>query len=200
MIISDGAGTNYEMKVGLDHRAHVDAVTFGKSEIEVERGNGYNVNTGAITLTDATPTSVLYVKTNEDKPVIITALFYMTGVSTGGSGDQIITVYKNPTAGSIITNAVDAEMPAVNRNFGSSKTFDGNVYKGATADNDFTDGDKVIESLLNASSKRTVLAVGDIVMPKGSSLGISITPPAGNTSMQVEFAISMFIDSLSEEK
>lgn len=200
MKIDDATGTGYQAKVDALHRLHVDSVTFGRSELEVELGNGYNANTGLINLTDATATSVMYLLNNEDAPIVITSLFYMLGYSAGGSAtDEIlISVYKNPTAGTIITDAINAEMPAVNRNFGSSKVFEGSVYKGDTADNNFTDGDKIVESLLPNSAQRTVLNVGDIVVPKGSSIGVSITPPSGNTDLNVEIALSFFVDTLAE--
>ena len=194
MKIDSGTGNGKSVKIDDQNRMYVDAITFNRAEEEVERGNGYNINTGVINLTSANKSAVLYMKNNEDYPLVITALFYMWGTSTGGTGDVLVTMLRNPSAGTIISNAVAAEMAGVNRNFGSNKSLSADIYKGAEG-NTFTNGDKIIESLLDQGARRTVLTVGDVVIPKGSSLGIDITPATGNTSLDVEFAFSCFIDT-----
>lgn len=197
-IIQDGAGKGYSAKVDSSQRLHVDSVTFGRSEIEVELGNGYNINTGVLNLTTAGKSAVLYFKNNEVDPIVITNLFYLIGNSTGGSGDVLITVLRNPTTGTIVSDATNAEMAGVNRNFGSSQTLSANIYKGGEGKT-FTNGDKIIETILNQSPRREILSVGDIVLPQGTSIGFDITPAAGNTSLDVEFAMSVFLDTLAEE-
>jgi hypothetical protein len=198
MIIQDGSGKGFSGKVDSSLRLHVDSVTFGRSEIEVELGNGYNINTGVINLTTANKSAVLYFKNNESDPIVVTSLFYMMGNSTSGSGDVLISLLRNPTTGTIISNATNAEMAGINRNFGSSKTLSANIYKGAEG-NTFANGDKIIETILNQAPKREVLAVGDIVLTKGTSIGLEITPASGNTSLNVEFAMSLFLDTLAED-
>ena len=194
MKIDSGTGNGKSVKIDDQNRMYVDAITFNRAEEEVERGNGYNINTGVINLTSANKSAVLYMKNNEDYPLVIAALFYMWGTSTGGTGDVLVTMLRNPSTGTIVSNAVAAEMAGVNRNFGSNKSLSADIYKGAEG-NTFTNGDKVIESLLDQGARRTVLTVGDVVIPKGSSLGIDITPATGNTSLDVEFAFSCFIDT-----
>jgi hypothetical protein len=87
-------------------------------------------------------------------------------------------------------------MAGINRNFGSSKTLNATMYKGAEA-NTFTDGTKIVESIIN-TPKREALFIGDIVIPKGSSIGFNITPPASNTSMDIEVALSCYLDTLKD--
>lgn len=197
-ILQDGSGKGYSAKVDSSQRLHVDSVTFGRSEIEVELGNGYNINTGVLNLTTAGKSAVLYFKNNEVDPIVITNLFYLIGNSTGGSGDVLITVLRNPTTGTIVSDATNAEMAGVNRNFGSSQTLSASIYKGGEGKT-FTNGDKVIETILNQSPRREILSVGDIVLPQGTSIGFDITPATGNTSLDVEFAMSVFLDTLAEE-
>jgi hypothetical protein len=198
MIIQDGSGKGYATKVDSNNRIHTDSVTFGRSELEVEIGNGYNINTGVINLTSANKSAILYFINNEDDPIVITSMFYLIGNSTGGTGDVLATVLRNPTTGTLIDGAVAAEMPAVNRNFGSSRTLSSNTYKGAEG-NTFTNGTKIIESIFNQSPQRHVLNVGDLVLTKGSSIGFDITPAASNTSLDVEIAFSCFLDTFSVE-
>lgn len=198
MKVEDGSGDGFSAKVDRLHRLHVDSVTFNRAELEVELGNGFNVNTGIMNLTTANKSGLLYFKNLEDDPVVITALFYLFGDSNVSAGEVLVTVLRNPTTGTVITDAVDAEMAGVNRNFGSNKELNADVYKGGEGKT-FTNGDKVLESIFADGPNRYPLNVGDIVLPKGSSIGFDLTPPSGNTSMNTEIGFSLFIDTLAED-
>ena len=190
--ITDGGGKGYSAEVDSENRLRV----FSVSEQEVYNasslGNSYNFNTGVINLTSANKSAVFYIKNNGDSDLIITQLFYLIGNSTAGTGDVLITVLRNPTTGTIISNAVAMEMDGVNRNFGSSKSLTTDSYKGAEAST-FTNGDKIIESIIDQSPNRVVVEVGGLVIPKGTSIGIDITPATSNSSLDVEFAASVYI-------
>ena len=195
--ILDGSGTGARAKVDKHKRLHVDAITFGRSEQEVELGNAYSVNTGTINLTSANKSACLYIKNDEDDDLIITNMFYIFGASNA-NGDVVVDVLKNPTAGTIVSGAVVAEMAGVNRNFGSSLTLKDTtmIYKGVEGST-FTDGIKLISSIVQSQS-RTPILVGDIVIPKGSSIGFDVTPPTGNTSMNVQIGVGFFADTLKD--
>ena len=194
--IQDGSGNSYLASVDVNNRLRTFAITEPDVDNASELGNSYNYNTGVISLTSSNTSAVFYIKNNDDTAIIVPTLFYLLGNSTGGSGDVLITVLRNPTTGTIIDNAVDMEMAGVNRNFGSSKSLLTDSYKGAEGTT-FTNGDKVIESIFNQSPTRAAISVGAVVVPKGSSIGIEITPAAGNTSLDVEFAASVYIRSTS---
>ena len=192
-IILDGTGSGFTSKVNKNNRFYVDAVQRARTEEASIEGDSYNINTGVINLTSANKSAVLYIKNNEEtKRLVITSLFYLIGNSTGGSGDVLITVLRNPTAGTIVSNATTVEMNA-NRNFSSSRTLVADVYKGAEGST-HTDGDKAIESIFNQAPTRAVLSVGHIILGRGSSLGIDITPATGNTSLDVEFALACHLE------
>ena len=190
--ITDGGGKGYSAEVDSENRLRV----FSISEEEVYNasslGNSYNFNTGVINLTSASKSAVFYIKNNGDSDLIITQLFYLIGNSTAGTGDVLITVLRNPTTGTIISNAVAMEMDGVNRNFGSSKSLTTDSYKGAEAST-FTNGDKIIESIIDQSPTRVTVEVGGLVIPRGTSIGIDITPATSNSSLDVEFAASVYI-------
>lgn len=194
MIITDGKGTGYQAQVNTKGQLETCSVTLVQSSQASNDGDSYNINTGVMTLTSGNKSAVLYMKNNETKPILIDALFYLIGNSTGGVGDMLITVLRNPTAGTVVSDATDAEMAGVNRNFGSSKTLDADIYKGGEGKT-LTDGDKVIESIFNQVPTRAVISAGAIVLPKGSSIGIEVTPATLNTSLDVEFAISCYLES-----
>jgi hypothetical protein len=124
-------------------------------------------------------------------------MVYIFG-NSNANGDCTIDVLKNPTTGTLIAGAVAAEMAGVNRNFGSSFALKSTtlIYKGAEG-NTFTDGTKLISSIVQTPS-RTPIIVGDIVLPKGSSIGFDVTPPTGNTAMDIQLGLGFFIDTLKD--
>jgi hypothetical protein len=195
--IIDGTGTGNRAKIDKHKRLHVDAITFGRSEQEVELGNGYSVNTGTFSLTSANKSACLYLKNDEDFDLVLTIMVYILG-NSNANGDCTIDVLRNPTTGTLIDGAVAAEMPGVNRNFGSSLSLKDTtlVYKGAEG-NTFTNGTKVISSIVQTPS-RTPIIIGDIVLPKGSSIGFDVTPPTGNTAMDIQLGLGFFIDTLKD--
>lgn len=191
-IVKNGAGNGgYSAKVGSDLRLWVDSVQLSQSQSSSIAGNAYNINTGVVNLTSANKSAIVYVKNNGTNDLIVETLFYLIGNSTAGSGDMLITVLRNPTTGTIIDNATDCEMAGINRNFGDSKQLTADMYKGAEGYT-FTDGTKVIESIFNQSPTRAALSVGAIVLQRGNSIGIDITPATSNSSLDVEFALSVY--------
>ncbi len=189
--IKDGATGNIT-KVDSRQRLHTDALTKTSSENETEVGNAYNINTGTINLTTATVSAILYLKNNEDQDLVIKKIFYIIGTSTGGSGDMDITALRNPTAGTIVSGATAVDIN-INRNFGSSKTLIIDVFQGAEG-NTFTDGNSALGTL-QGDAQVNVVEPGTIVLPKGSSIGFNITPQTGNTSMDVQIALEVNLDT-----
>lgn len=193
-IIQDGTGKSYGAKVDIAGRLHVDSIGTDREAFSSQSGTSYNLNTGRITLTNAaTVNAVMYVKNNEDYPLVLTNLFYQTGASTGGSGNIFVSLVRNPITGTIISGATAGEIN-VNRNFGSSRALDVSFYKGATGLT-FTDGTIALESILSTATQRIAVSAGAITLPKGASVGINFTTPTGNTSMIVEFAIACYLET-----
>jgi hypothetical protein len=197
-VIKNGAnGTT--AKVDTNQRLQVAAISEEVKDHSAESGDKYNINTGDITLTDATATSVLYIKNNEDRNLVVTALIYNLGASTSGTGDGLVEVHRNPTAGTIVSDAVNVAVgptKLANQNFGSTKSLAVNAYKGDTADNDFTVSDGVtITSRLSSPLGRIVVSLGAIELPKGASIGISYTPQTSNSSQICQFAAACFLRS-----
>jgi hypothetical protein len=195
--IQDGTGSGKLAKVDSDNRLHVRSVTTTSEESASLKGLDFNLNTGIITLTNATKTPVFYLKNNEDYDLVIGTLFYTTGESTGGSGNILVEVIRNPTAGTIVSNATPIEMNA-NRNFGSSRSLSVSAYKGATG-NTLTDGIKFVESISSTATQRVPVVGGAVIIPKGSSIAIQITPSTGNTSMAVEIGVSCYLKEVTND-
>jgi len=167
--------------------------TYSVSETIVENaaedGNSYNVNTGTINLTSANESGVLYLKNNGINDLHIASIGFLLGNSTGGTGDLEVKVYKNSTAGTLISGATDVDI-LENKNGGSSNTLTVDCYKGAEGST-ITDGASWYTSLLAGSARPYVISTGTIVIPKGGSVSVSITPQASNTSMNVQVFLSL---------
>ena len=86
-------------KVDSNNRLHVRAITSAELENAVHEGEAFNLSTGAITLTSGNKSAVAYMKYNGNDPLIIKEILVIIDASTGGAGDGIITIKKNPTTG-----------------------------------------------------------------------------------------------------
>lgn len=185
--------THDGMHVDAKFRAHVSSITQEEKDGACDAGWKFNINTGDITLTSAALTTVLYIKNTSDYDLVFSSFIYNLGATTGGSGDVIITLYRNPTAGSIITNANNVEVGTgveANQNFGSTKTLTGLFYKGATGETAVSGGNNSVITRSASNTGRIVISLGALVLPQGSSIAVNYTPPASNTSQKCQFAAS----------
>jgi len=182
---SSGVGGIYQVGVTTDNQLKTLAVTRSIfTQINIE-GDAYNINTGEITLTNDTETPVLYLKNNETRDLLITAVAVGMKDSTGGSDLATIKVIRNPATGTIVSGASAVDISS-NRNYGSFNSLEVDVYKGATGST-MTDGtDHIL--FFQGDSGRLFAAI-DEVIPKGTSIGVKITPPSGNTSLTLYVAI-----------
>jgi hypothetical protein len=195
-VIIDGTGTGNQAKVDSEKRLRVFAVTQSGTIHNNLEENSYNLNTGLITLTSANESAVMYFKNNENNPYVITAVAVGLGPSTGGVATSIpfITVTRNPTGGTVVDDESAVSINS-NRNFGSTNTLTADVYKGAEGKT--LTGD--VEHLLfyQATSGRLYATI-DEVLPKGTSIGVKVTPPTSNTSMTCYVALVGYLQSDGE--
>lgn len=193
-VIKDGSGSGREATVNRQNRLSVASVITNSQVIAASNGYRFNINTGNITLTNATNTSVIYLKNNEDSDLYITSIVYILGNSTGGTGNATFNAIRNPTAGSIITNANAVSINA-NYNFGSTITLDVDAYKGATGETLLSGGSTILSTILSTAAGRTFIQLDDFVLPKGSTIGVNYTPPSGNTSQIVQVAFAVYLQN-----
>lgn len=198
-VVIKNAGSGDTAKVTLGNRLSVDSVNEEISNHACDVGieQKYNINTGDVTLTSGAKTSMLYIKNNGTSgPLVITALIYNLGASTGGSGDVLIEVIRNPTAGAIVSNANNVAVGvgvSANQNFGSNNIVTADIYKGASGESAFSDGDVTISTRSASSTGRILISLGAVILPQGASLGVNYTPPSGNTSQIVQFAAACYV-------
>ena len=66
------------------------------------------------------------------------------------------------------------------------------IYKGANAAT-VTDGTDSIYTIYSGAGFRGAIDVGDIILPKGSSLAVEITTQSSNSSMAVAVAAEVYL-------
>lgn len=195
--LKDGATGNVA-KVDANRRLQGATISEGEKDHACDSGiaQKYNINTGDLTLTNATKTSVLYIKNTGSYDIVVTSLIYNLGATTSGTGDVLIEVIRNPTAGDIVSNANNVSVgPGVsaNQNFGATNTISGNFYKGASGETAFTDGAVSVTTRSSSNTGRIVISLGAVVIPQGIALGVNYTPPTSNTSQKVQFAAACYV-------
>lgn len=185
MRIEDASGSGNGLKVGSDNRAQVRAVTEEEVIHNGEGGRAYNLNTGYITFT-ANGTAI-YFKNTGDEQFILTGLAVGIKVNSSPvySSSPYLTVVRNPTGGDLISDAT-AVSANQNRNFGSSKTLTGNLYKGKSGGT-LTGGDDIGYFQLSTAS-RSFFGL-DFILPKGSSIGVSVVSALSSGSHDAYFAL-----------
>ena len=183
--------------VDKNQHLHVEAVTRDEKDQAAKKGWKFNVNTGDITITNTTKITALYIKNTGDYDMVINSLIYNLGNTTSGTGDVLIEVKRNPTAGDIITNTNNCDVGAgveANQNFGSTETMTGLFYKGAQGETAVSGGDGVTVSTRSAANTgRIVIALGAMELPKGSALSVDYTPPGSNSSQTIQIAAALHI-------
>lgn len=188
MIISDGTGKGASLKVDSNNRAHTQAVTEDESLHSAELGDAYNINTGLISITgDAT---LQYIKNNEDKDLVVEAIALGSFEGITHSDDPYITVIRNPDGGDLISDATTTGVLNQNRNFGSSKTLTADAYKGKVSGT-VTGGNDI--AILQATPGGRSFYSINMILPKGSSLGIKLTANVSSGSANYYCAIICYL-------
>ena len=186
LIIEDGKGNCYKAQVDSNNRLVTQATTLTAehftSHILKDAYFATTADTADTLTATATGGYIFYLKNiDPDKELVIQKISISVDTADG-----VLSLIKNPTLGTIGNEATHVP---VNMNFGSIKesttlcyTWD-EVGDGMTG---FTSGTKFKTFILPASA--FVLPVdGFMVLPQGTSLGITYTGKAGEIELGVRF-------------
>ena len=186
-VIEDGTGKGFAARIDADNRIYTRTVNENEFEHAVRNGRAFNVNTEFLTINSASPSvdnALLYLKNNGDEDIILTGWFIGTGDPQGtatGVGPTVKVIY-NPTGGTIITNA--SPVTLVNRQAGSSETFDITAYKASASGETLTGGLAAPVLFQTQPSAGRVFGNVYLALKKGASLGV-IFDLGGLTSSQI---------------
>lgn len=178
--ILDGTGKGRKAGVDTTNKLLARATVESIFDEAAEDGLANFVGTPLITLTNAAESAIFFIENNEDDDIIMENFFFVAEATTGGSPNMFrVSWYKNPTSissGTAIT--------PLNQNFGSSRELDATVEYGAQG--------SAVTGGTNAAILSFPIGVfndipAKLILPKGTSLAITVTPPTSNTSMPVQF-------------
>jgi hypothetical protein len=177
--ITDGTGKGNSAGVDNTGRLLTRSITEDIFQNAAEEGEAYFIGTPLITASTANESALIYIKNNEDSPLILGSFFLIAENSNATVQMFRVNWYKNPTS---ITGGT-ATFP-LNQNFGSSQTLDADIEYGAEAS-------AIVGGTLSATLSFPIGVFNEIsanlVLEKGSSVVISVVPPSGNTGMPVQF-------------
>ena len=187
MKIDDGTGKGFQAKVDLNNRVHTQSIIESESLHSAETGDAYNLNTGLISITgDA---SLMYIKNEEDKDLVVEAIALGSFEGITHSDDPYITLVRNPTGGDLISDATAISMNQ-NRNFGSTKSLTGDIYKGKVSGTITGGNDAAI--LQVTSGSRSFYTI-NFLLPKGSSIAIKLTANVSSGSANYYCAVICYL-------
>ena len=177
--ITDGTGKGNSAGVDNTGRLLTRTITENIFQNAAEEGEAFFIGTPIITATTDTESAICYIKNNEDSPLILGSFFLVAENSNATVQMFRVNWYKNPTS---ITGGTATV--ALNQNFGSSQTLDADIEYGAEASG-------IVGGTLSATLSFPIGQFNqfdaNLVLEKGSSVVISVTPPSGNTGMPVQF-------------
>ena len=124
--VLDGKGRGFVAEVDSDNRLSTFAVTESELIDRIEAAKGYSISSGRLDLTDTSADGILYFKSDETNDVFINGIHIQIGESAGATDSILAEIIRNPTTGTLISDA-NVQTP-VNFNFGSSDTLSGDSF------------------------------------------------------------------------
>lgn len=193
--IKDGTGTGNVARVDKENRLAVRSIQETEFEKAVLGGRAFNINTEFLTITSDTEHALLYLKNNEDRPLIVAAWFIGTDAGTNGANLGLVRTYYNPTGGTIISGGTD--LTAVNRNAGNSRALEADIKAGGQG---FTFTGQDTPAVLYQTQTVSSRVFGNVflVLPKGSSL-VATYDPNGAETIDIYTGFQVYVESEFQE-
>ena len=193
--IKDGTGTGNVARVDNENKLAVRAVQETEFEKAVLGGRAFNINTEFLTITTDTEHALLYLKNNEDRPLIVAAWFIGTDAGTNGANLGLVRTYYNPTGGTIISGGTN--LTPVNRNAGNSRTLVADIKAGGQG---FTFTGQDTPAVLYQTQTVSSRVFGNVflVLPKGSSL-VATYDPNGAETINIYTGFQVYVESEFQE-
>ena len=188
--IKGGNNPGNLVHVDDDGKIQARAVSISEQAQKSLKGDAYNINTGLLTLTSDVETALFYFKNETEDDSIVVPRIFLTFLSSDGTGELTSCVKKNITGGTVI---VGTDLAPTNFNFGSSK-LPGITLKNGGSVLTFTGGSLGPEFLFTSDNQRHLIGFEAIILPRGASMTLTVTPPTGNTSMVIEAGANFYID------
>lgn len=176
-------------RVNSESQLEVRSVCSSEVEHSVLSGDAFQAYTGLINLANANKTAILYIQNNDVADIMLTTATLGTNQSTGGADSAVLVEAVGNVIASddIVLNGADVLV--LNRNGGSPRSFEGIAKKGASlAAANGVASNGTLSDLTGAHTFNLTT-----VVPKGGAVALEVTPPAGNTSMNITATVGFHV-------
>ena len=192
-IIEDGTGAGYALGVNSRGRLLAKATTEERAVFNsANDGLTFTVLSDFLTVTGVTSQEdgIMYIKNESDLKMYVHHIKIWCG--TAGAFTKV-RVYRNPTSGTLITSAIDADV--TNMNYGSANTFEGLAYQGDGSNLTITNGEILGRHYLGVGMQQMMMQMwmGSVVLEKGTSIGVTVEAPNG-TSVNLSCEINVYFE------
>jgi len=177
-ILEDGKGSGYKAEVDSDNRLSVMSVGASVASSEaLSRGGAFVLPSGFLSLTTTGSfNGIFYIKNTSP-----TKNLFIGKIRTCGdtAGSVQVKLLRNPTAGTLISDANDATK--LTSNFGRNDIFEGDAYVASSDGKTVTDGADYSQYIQKTAGHSIQDYEGAIVLPNGSSIAMVAKPTVAMT-------------------
>lgn len=188
-----GGGNRYTASVDNTNRLLTRTVARGDAVDAGVRGDAYFILVPAIELITANQSALYVYQNDEDRDIILKASITSAGASTGGA-NQVYQSFRTSGIGLSMAGGTGAPVPVSNVIFGSNKTLANTSELGQEGATIVGGGPT---SPVWITTGNTSVNEVFIIIPKGVAIAGLITPPPGNTSMEVTLLIEVYLRELT---
>lgn len=188
--LEDGRGSGRKVEIDEEYKIRAAAITEPEFDHAAEYGDSYAVASDIVSLTNQNETAVLYLRNNRERSLYIKSFNLTWDKDAGATKGVLVKLYKGIEAGTIIDNKLPAKVN--NYDLGSPKQFSV-AYRGVQGDT-ITSATFMLSFFFDvaiSAGTQTIQANG-LRLLQGQTLGITITPPSGITSVDVGISFNCF--------
>ena len=189
-VIKSGRDGNVA-RVDDEERLLTFAVTQNENVHSAQKGNAFFITHSIVNLTSDNESVIFYCKNDDTRPWILEDIKVAFGKSTGGDGGDFTSRTIVAPSGGTIFNGSDGA--AINMKVGDPTILQATIKtggEGVTA----TGGASLFPSLVVGDQMVTPFIGGPIILPPATSFAYAITPPTGNTSVNIKLNMLAYRD------
>ena len=193
-VIKDGTGSGRLAKVDANNRLETVTISTDIQQDASINKQLFRISTPVITLTSANNSTLLYVRNDDpNNNLIVPNIIISVGNSTGNTGDLVTSIGRaNVTGGTIVSGATPASLIPLNLSVTTAPAI--TAYSGVEGSTNTYSAD--IPSYAAFPQESFTANPFFITVAPGNNFIISITPPAGNTSMQAQVTARCYLQPI----
>jgi len=170
--LGDGPGARVK-----NNNLHTFSITESRIADISKTGYSFLLATDFVSLTTTGSfNGIMYIKNTDSNKSLFIDSVRVCGDTTGNAQIRYL---RNPTAGTLISDANDADQ--LSANAGSNIPFPGLAYSASGDGKTVTDGDSWSQYIQRTAGHSSEIYNGAIIIPNGSSLAISAKPSVAMT-------------------